>query len=105
MQPNLPEKTQEEKEAESALEDEQFTNLLCRQDSLRKTTERRKTKIELKVEREEQAKEEAKMQVTLEEYEKQRRMTKKETEDMQELEVAIENKVQAISIGVVGVGN
>lgn len=32
-------------------------------------------------------------------------MTKKETEDLQEVEVAIENKVQAISIGVIGINN
>ena len=45
------------------------------------------------------------MQMSLEEYEMQRRMTKKETEDLQEVEVAIENKVQAISIGVIGINN
>lgn len=45
------------------------------------------------------------MQISLEEYEMQRRMTKKETEDLQEVEVAIENKVQAISIGVIGINN
>ena len=45
------------------------------------------------------------MQMSLEEYEMQRRMTKKETEDLQEVEVAIENKIQAISIGVIGINN
>ena len=40
--------------------------------------------------------------MTLEDYEMQRRLTKREAEEIQELEVAIENKVQAISIGAVG---
>ena len=39
--------------------------------------------------------------MTLEDYEMQRRLTKREAEEIQELEVAIENKVQAISIGAV----
>ena len=47
------------------MQEEQFTSLLQRQNNIRKTTQRRKTKKEIKVEREELAKEEAKEQLTL----------------------------------------
>ena len=42
------------------MQEEQFMNILQRQNNIRKTTERRKTKKEVRIEREELAKEEAK---------------------------------------------